>query len=43
MTFVEYLKQWMEKYPRLDVYYHLKFIEQAYKEEMEHVQKETAS
>lgn len=34
MSFIEYLVQWMEKYPNLDVYYHLHQIEQAYKEEM---------
>jgi hypothetical protein len=32
MTFIEYLTSWINKYPQLDVYYHLVFIEQAYQE-----------
>jgi hypothetical protein len=32
MTFHQYLKQWIQDYPNLDVYYHLTYIEQAYRE-----------
>lgn len=32
MTFTEYVYAWVCAYPSLDVYYHMHYIEQAYKE-----------
>jgi len=32
MTFEKYLNNWTKQYPNLDVYYHLAYIEQAYRE-----------
>lgn len=34
MTFSKYLYAWMCEYPHLDAYYHMVYIEQAYKEEI---------
>lgn len=33
MAFTMYVRAWIDKYPQLDVYYHMVYIEQAYKEE----------
>jgi asparagine N-glycosylation enzyme membrane subunit Stt3 len=43
MSFIEYLAWWIRKYPGLDPYYHMAYIEQSYielKEEEEHECKE---
>lgn len=32
MSFTQYVRAWMMEYPHLDVYVHLVYIEQAYKE-----------